>query len=222
MEGKWISYLRVSTGRQGKSGLGLAAQRKSVADFLNGGRWELVKEFVEVESGKRTDRPVLAEAIKACRVYGAKLVIAKIDRLSRDAHFLLGLEKAGVDFVAADMPNANRLTVGIMAMIAEEERRMISRRTKDALAAAKRRGVKLGGKREGQRLTRTMQRRGSAAVERAAVARATNLAPIIAELQAAGSVSLQAIADGLNARRIPTALGGQWSRTQVARVLARL
>src|SRR3954470_11817931 len=147
MDGKWISYLRVSTDRQGKSGLGIEAQRNSVAEYLNGGSWKLVKEYVEVESGKRTDRPMLAEAIKACRAYGAKLVIAKLDRLSRVAHFLLGLEKAGVDFVAADMPNANRLTVGIMAMVAEEERRMISRRTKDALAAAKRRGTKLGGDR---------------------------------------------------------------------------
>ena len=123
-EGKWISYLRVSTDRQGRSGLGLEAQRTAVEDYLNGGQWKLIKEFVEVESGKRSDRPKLAEAIQACRVHGAKLVIAKLDRLSRDAHFLLGLEKAGVDFVAADMPNANRLTVGIMAMVAEEERRM--------------------------------------------------------------------------------------------------
>jgi DNA invertase Pin-like site-specific DNA recombinase len=108
---------------------------------------KLIKEFVEVESGKRSDRPKLAEAIQACRVHGAKLVIAKLDRLSRDAHFLLGLEKAGVDFVAADMPNANRLTVGIIAMVAEEERRMISKRTKDALAAAKERVTKPGGDR---------------------------------------------------------------------------
>ena len=106
----------------------------AVADYLNGGNWSLVKEFVEVESGKRSDRPMLAKAVQACRAYNAKLVIAKLDRLSRDAHFLLGLEKAGVDFVAADMPNANRLPVGIMAMVAEEERRMISKRTKDALS----------------------------------------------------------------------------------------
>jgi DNA invertase Pin-like site-specific DNA recombinase len=134
-EGKWISYLRVSTKRQGKSGLGLEAQRHAVDEFLNGGR-SLVKEFVEVESGKRADRPQLEASLKACRAYGAKLVIAKLDRLSRDAHFLLGIEKAGVDFVAADMPNANRLTVGIMAMLAEEERRMLSKRTKDAVEIA--------------------------------------------------------------------------------------
>jgi DNA invertase Pin-like site-specific DNA recombinase len=121
----------------GKSGLGLAAQREAVKSFLDGGNWTFAAEFTEVESGKRSDRPELAKALHACRVYGARLVIAKLDRLSRDAHFLLGLEKAGVDFVAADMPMANRLTVGIMAMVADDERRMISVRTKAALAAAK-------------------------------------------------------------------------------------
>ena len=116
---KFIAYYRVSTDKQGQSGLGLEAQQKAVADFLNGGKSSLIKEYTEVESGKVNSRPQLAEAIQNCRAYGAKLVIAKLDRLSRDAHFLLGLEKAGIDFVAADMPNANRLTVGIMAMVAE-------------------------------------------------------------------------------------------------------
>jgi DNA invertase Pin-like site-specific DNA recombinase len=220
-EGKWISYLRVSTSRQGKSGLGLEAQRQQVADFLNGGNWQLVKEYVEVESGKNTDRPVLAEALKACRLYGAKLIIAKIDRLSRDAHFLLGLEKAGVDFVAADMPNANRLTVGIMAMLAEEERRMISARTKAALAAAKRRGIKLGGFRAGATLTAKARKAGHEANAQRAASRAADLAPAIAELQAAGAESLQAIADGLNGRGIPAARGGKWSATQVMRAMSR-
>jgi DNA invertase Pin-like site-specific DNA recombinase len=147
-DGKWISYLRVSTDRQGKSGLDIEAQRAAVEGYLNGGRWKLIKAFTEVESGKRDDnRPMLEKALVACRLHGAKLIIAKIDRLSRDAHFLLSLEKAGVDFVAADMPNANRLTVGIMAMVAEEERRMISARTKAALQAAKTRGKQLGGQR---------------------------------------------------------------------------
>jgi DNA invertase Pin-like site-specific DNA recombinase len=157
--------------------------------------------------------------LKACRLYGAKLVIAKIDRLSRDAHFLLGLEKAGVDFAAADMPTANRLTVGIMAMVADEERRMISKCTKEALAAAKRRGVKLGGYR-GAKITRKIREAGSAATA-AIASRAADLAPVIAELQAAGATSLRAIAVGLNERRIPTARGGEWSPTQVMRVLAR-
>jgi DNA invertase Pin-like site-specific DNA recombinase len=221
-EGKWISYLRVSTSRQSKSGLGLEAQRTSVTDFLNGGQWKLVKEFVEVESGKRADRPQLEAALAACRLHGAKLVIAKLDRLSRDAHFLLGLDKAGVDFVAADMPNANRLTVGIMAMVAEEERRMISARTKAALDAAKRRGVVLGGNR-GAKPTAKMRARARALVQRRADARAADIGPTIKALQAAGATSLRAIAAGLNAQNIPTSRGaGEWTAVQVARVLERI
>lgn len=184
-EGKFVSYFRVSTARQGKSGLGIEAQRKAVADFLNGGKWAVASEFTEVESGKSADRPELAKAIAACRVYGARLVIAKLDRLSRDAHFLLGLEKAGVDFVAADMPNANRLTVGIMAMVAEEERRMISARTKAALAAAKARGTKLGGFR-GYVPSPENVAAGVAVRQAAAAARANDLSPILTELQGGG------------------------------------
>ena len=217
-EGKFISYLRVSTERQGRSGLGLEAQRKAVEDYLNGGNWRVIKEFVEVESGKKADRPQLAKAFQACRVFGAKLVIAKLDRLSRDAHFLLGLEKAGVDFVAADMPHANRLTVGIMAMVADEERRMISARTKAALAAAKARGVKLGGDR-GVRLTAKARAAGRAVQQEEARNRAADLMPIIKELQVAGFESLRAIAAGLEERGIPTARGGKWSSVQVARLL---
>ena len=221
-EGKWISYLRVSTGRQGKSGLGLEAQRTSVTDFLNGGQWKLVKEFVEVESGKRADRPQLEAALAACRLHGAKLVIAKLDRLSRDAHFLLGLDKAGVDFVAADMPNANRLTVGIMAMVAEEERRMISARTKAALDAAKKRGVVLGGNR-GARPTAKMRARARAVVQQRADSRAADIGPTIKALQAAGATSLRAIAAGLNQQGIPTSRGaGEWTAVQVARMLERI
>jgi DNA invertase Pin-like site-specific DNA recombinase len=121
------------------------AQRKAVLDYLNGGRWTLVAEFVETESGAKTNRPKLADALALARAHGAKLVIAKLDRLSRDAHFLLGLRNAGVQFVAADMPEANEMIVGIMAVVAQAERKMISKRTKDALAAAKARGQKLGG-----------------------------------------------------------------------------
>src|SRR6516225_10953855 len=141
--GKHVAYYRVSTARQGRSGL--EAQRQAVADYLNGGDWKIVGEFTEVESGKKSDRPELARALAMCRLHGATLVIAKLDRLSRNAHFLFGLEKAGVDFVAADMPNANRLTVHLMAVVAEDEAERISKRTKDALAAAKKRGKKLGG-----------------------------------------------------------------------------
>ena len=139
-----VSYLRVSTQRQGASGLGLEAQRKAVADFLNGGAWQIIAEYVEVESGGLDDRPELRKAMDHARRTGATLVVAKLDRLARDAHFLLGLQKAGVKFVAADMPEANEAMVGFMAIFAQYERQQISKRTKDALAAAKARGVKLG------------------------------------------------------------------------------
>jgi DNA invertase Pin-like site-specific DNA recombinase len=217
-EGKFVSYLRVSTARQGRSGLGIEAQRQAVTDFLNGGNWQLVKEFVEVESGKRADRPQLEKAFQLCRLTGAKLVIAKLDRLSRDAHFLLGLEKAGVDFVAADMPQANRLTIGIMAVMAEDVRRQISERTKAALAAAKRRGVKLGGDR-GARLTAKARAAGRAAVQKRVQTRASEIMSIVKELQASGSESLRAIAAGLDERGIPAARGGKWSAVQVSRLL---
>jgi DNA invertase Pin-like site-specific DNA recombinase len=220
-EGKFVSYLRVSTMRQGKSGLGIEAQRTAVEDFLNGGNWQLVKEFRETESGKKADRPELAKAFQLCRLIGAKLVIAKLDRLSRDAHFLLGLEKAGVDFVAVDMPHANRLTVGIMALVADEERRTISARTKAALAAAKRRGVKLGGDR-GARPTAKQRAIAIAVRQERADARAADLAPLVKELQAAGSMSLWAIAARLDERGIPAARGGSWSANQVARLLKNI
>src|SRR3954466_8305705 len=135
--GRFVAYLRVSTDRQRRSGLGLDAQRKAVEDFSNGGSWNLVAEFVEVESDKRDGGPKLAEALALCRLHNAPLVIAKLDRLSRDAHLLLGLQKAGVKFVAADMPEANEMVVGIMAVVAQAERKMISARTTAALAAAK-------------------------------------------------------------------------------------
>lgn len=220
-EGKFVTYLRVSTKRQGDSGLGLDAQRKAVSDYLNGGPWTVCGEFVEIESGKSdTNRPQLQRAIAACRIYGAKLLIAKFDRLSRDAHFLLGLEKAGIEFVATDNPHANRLTVGIMALVADEERRAISARTKAALAAAKARGVKLGGNR-GAVLTTEAKAKGVRVRVAKANDRATDLLPVIADIRAAGARSLRQIADALNERGIPTARGGRWSAVQVSRVEAR-
>src|SRR5689334_5974109 len=177
--GRFVAYYRVSTAKQGRSGLGLDAQREAVRGYLNGGNWMLLAERTEVESGKVDERPELKAAIKTCRLMGATLVIAKLDRLSRDAHFLLGLEKAGVEFVAVDMPTANRLTVGIMAMVADEERRLISKRTKEALAAAKARGAQLGGNRgciisaEAREVSRKTRQTTSEA-------RATDLAPVIA------------------------------------------
>ena len=217
--GQFVLYFRVSTDRQGASGLGLDAQRASVMTFLNGGSWKVAAEFMEIESGKDNDRVELAKAIQACRLYGARLLIAKLDRLSRDAHFLLGLEKAGVDFVAADMPNANRLTVGIMAMVAEEERRMISARTKAALAAAKARGQKLGGFR-GVKIDDRARALSVASRKAAATSRGRDLGPVLADLQASGVTSLGALARALTSRGIPTARGSTtWTPMQVSRVL---
>ncbi|MFN9545185.1 MAG: recombinase family protein, partial [Alphaproteobacteria bacterium] len=135
-QGKFIAYLRVSTDKQGKSGLGLEAQREAVMRYLNGGSWDLVNEFVEVESGKRDERPQLAAALAACRRHKATLVIAKLDRLSRRVSFISAVMDSGVDFIAVDQPHATRLTLHILAAVAEHEREMISARTKAALAAA--------------------------------------------------------------------------------------
>jgi DNA invertase Pin-like site-specific DNA recombinase len=128
--GKFFSYLRVSTDKQGERGYGLDAQRKAIADYLNGGSWQLLGEYVEVESGKRNDRPQLEAALAACKRHKAKLVIAKLDRLSRNLAFIATLMERKVDFVCCDMPEANRLTIHIIAAMAEHERNMISDRTK--------------------------------------------------------------------------------------------
>jgi DNA invertase Pin-like site-specific DNA recombinase len=142
--GKFIAYFRVSTDRQGKSGLGLAAQREAVMSYLDGGRWALVDEFTEVESGKRNERPELAKALAACKRQKAKLVIAKLDRLSRNLAFIATLMDSGVEFVAVDNPHANKLTIHILAAVAQHEREIISARTSAALKAAKARGRRLG------------------------------------------------------------------------------
>src|SRR4051812_36843986 len=183
-QGKFVSYLRVSTKRQGESGLGLEAQRHAVETWLNGGSWQLVQEHVEVESGKRDDnRPALARAFEACRAFNAKLVIARLDRLSRDAHFLLGLQKAGVEFVAVDNPHANRLTIGVLALVAEQEREAISQRTKAALAAAKARGTRLGKPKGYQPKGAALGReRALVSVVANAQAYAERLRPVLAEL----------------------------------------
>jgi DNA invertase Pin-like site-specific DNA recombinase len=221
--GRFIAYHRVSTAQQGRSGLGLEAQRKAVEDYLNGGAWTLLAEFTEIESGKRADRPELEKALAACRAHRAVLVIAKLDRLARDAHFLLGLQKAGVEFVAADMPTANRLTVGIMALVAEEEARMISARTKAALAAAKARGTVLGGARAGAaERARQVAGKGTAAAQAAAIAFSRGVKPYLLACFAAGITSHRAIAAELNRRQVAARQGGAWSHVAVAAQLRRL
>jgi len=174
-----------------------------------------------VESRKRSDRPALLQALKQCRLKRATLVIAKLDRLSRDAHFLLGLEKAGVEFLAVDMPNANRLTVCIMALVAEEERRMISARTKAALAAAKRRGVKLGGDR-GSTVSKHARRRSAEVRAQGADELANLVLPVIEELREMGVRTLREVAETLNERGVRTSRGAAWSPSGVMRVLERV
>jgi DNA invertase Pin-like site-specific DNA recombinase len=217
----FVSYLRVSTDKQGRSGLGIEAQRAAVASYLAGFSAAPLAEFVEVESGKRSDRPELARALAECRVRKATLVIAKLDRLARDAHFLLGLQRSGIAFTAADMPNANRLTVGIMAMVAEEERRAISERTKAALAAAKARGVKLGGRVENLKNAELGRQKAAAARHVEAASRTADLLPVIQAIQAEGTASATGIARALNERGIPAARGGRWQAVQVQRILQR-
>jgi DNA invertase Pin-like site-specific DNA recombinase len=212
-----VAYYRVSTDRQGRSGLGLDAQREAVRVFLAGKGWPPVVEFTEIESGKRKDRPKLAEALEACRLYGATLVIAKLDRLARNVAFVSALMESGVDFVAADFPQANRLTIHILAAVAEHEAEMVSKRTKAALAAAKARGQRLGGFRgyrptEEDRAKAVAVRRGLAGEGRARVV------PVIAAIKAAGATSLRAIAAELDARGVPAPRGGRWSATAVMRV----
>jgi DNA invertase Pin-like site-specific DNA recombinase len=215
---RFVAYYRVSTLAQGRSGLGIEAQQTAVRYFLNGGSWALLGEFTEIESGANNARPELAKALNACRLKGATLVIAKLDRLSRDAHFLLGLDKAGVDFVAADMPSATRMTVGIMAVVAEEERRMIAARTKAALGAAKARGVVLGGWKGGPMVDGTL---GAAANRSRADAFAAKLAPIVTDLRHRG-LSLRQVAAELIAQGIQTPRGGEWSAAAIRAVLARV
>ena len=173
-QGGFIAYYRVSTGRQGKSGLGIEAQRAAVATYLNGGDWRIVAEFTEVESGKRSDRPELDKALAAARLHRSPLVVSKVDRLTRSVSFLSRLLDAGVDVRFADLPQiegaTGRFMLQQMVAVAELEAGMISKRTKDALAAAKRRGVKLGGDR-GSRLTMKARKAGNEAMQRAATLR---------------------------------------------------
>ena len=212
---KFVSYVRVSTERQGKSGLGLDAQRAAVNTYIAGQRGRLLEEYREIESGKKDDRPQLAAALAACRKHRAVLVIAKLDRLARRVSFISTLMDGDVDFVACDFPQANRLTLHIQAAVAEHERAMISERTKAALKAAKARGVQLGG-------PNIAEARARAAVVRTdnARQRAENVRPIIDQVMRSGARSLRAIAAALTARGIRTARGGtRWHPEQVAAVL---
>lgn len=205
-----IAYERVSTARQGRSGLGFEAQRKAIDDFAGTRGAEVIERFTEVESGGRNDRPELAKALNLAKLTGATLIIAKLDRLSRNAAFLLTLQGSGVRFLAVDMPEANDLTVGIMALVAQAEREAISRRTREALAAARARGVRLGNPNGAAALRRAGK--GGAALQAVVVANADrhagDLAEVVADIHRQGHLTLRAIAGEMNRRGILTLRGG--------------
>ena len=221
---KIVCYLRVSTAKQGHSGLGLSAQQAALDTYASERKARILGTFKEVESGKTSDRPKLQEALHLAKVTGATLVIAKLDRLSRNAAFLLTLRDSGVRFVAADMPDANEITIGIMALVAQQEREAISRRTTEALAAAKRRGTVLGNPNGARALRRA--RKGNtaslAAIQANADSHAAQLQPVIDALAGEGITSLGAVAAALNERDMRTPRGGQWYKTSVRNLLARL
>jgi len=215
---QFVTYLRVSTERQGQSGLGLEAQRAAVAAHVLG-RGEVVAEFVEVESGKRADRPQLVLALAEAKRAGAVLLIAKLDRLARNVAFIANLLESGVEVTAADIPEANRFVLHIMAAVAEQEGRAISERTKAALAAAKARGVKLGWSNPKRAFEQRQAAKKGAAVNRArALTHAENALPVIKQIRAGGA-SLRQIAAELNVRGIKTARGGKWHATTVQNIL---
>jgi DNA invertase Pin-like site-specific DNA recombinase len=232
----YVAYLRVSTERQGKSGLGLEAQQAAITAFLGTDDRLLEPPYVEIESGKLAERPKLREALARCKQSGATLLIAKLDRLARNVRFIADLMEQGVPFVAADMPNASPFMLHIHAAVAEEERRAISSRTKAALAAAKARGVTLGGDRGYRPAAPPDSKRGVQGRQAAAMRAAIAAAAQIERVRADGITSLGGIARELNNRGVKSpadlarehakggprkALGGTWTATAVQRALRR-
>lgn len=233
-----VAYYRVSTAGQGRSGLGIAAQQRAVEELVRQRGFTLADTFTEVESGKRSDRPELAKALQLAKLTGAVLLIAKLDRLSRNAAFLLTLRDSGVRFVAADLPDANDLTIGVLAVIAQAEREAISRRTKEALAVVaariERDGVHISG-RTGRAVSRLGNPNGSACIhrrrqgssvaveasKRQAMERAVLLMPLIRTLQAEGITSLGGLAMALNDRGVLTPRGAKWHASSVRLLMQR-
>lgn len=221
---KIVAYQRVSTARQGASGLGLEAQTKAIDEYVAARRAKVIGTFREIESGRLNTRPELTKALHLCKVTGATLLISKLDRLSRNAAFLLALRDSGVRFIAADMPDANDLTVGVMALVAQQEREAISKRTREALAAAKARGVRLGNPNGSRALRRA--RTGNAAslleIKARADNRANDLRPIVNDLRRQGLQSLGKLSAALNERGLLTPRGGRWHKSSVRMLLTRI
>jgi DNA invertase Pin-like site-specific DNA recombinase len=217
-----VAYYRVSTARQGKSGLGIEAQKAAVRRFTTAEGYTLVDEYVEVETGKGADaldrRPELAAALARARKLKCPVVVAKLDRLSRDVHFISGLMAHRVPFIVAELgADADPFMLHLYAALAEKERALISARTKAALAAKKAAGAKLGNPRAAETIGKAHAAHRAAADEFA-----TNILPIVREIQAAGRSTLREIAASLNARGVRTARGGQWGASSVHNLLMRL
>lgn len=217
---RYVAYYRVSTVKQGRSGLGLEAQRKMVRDFvaLNGG--EIVREFTEIESGKCADRPELSKAMKHASLVGGRLLVGKLDRLSRDLHFILSLQKSKIDFQVADLPGCDSFTIHIYGALAQRERELIASRTKAGLAAAKARGVKLGTNNLKPELIHEASAKGVHIRRRNADSFAARLCPVIEAMLAQGR-SLRSIAGELDQLGVQTARGGTWTATAVRNALER-
>jgi len=225
---KLVAYYRVSTRKQEQSGLGLEAQRTAVADYAKRNGGTVIAEYTETETGKRSDRPNLAEAIGHTRLSAATLVIAKLDRLARNVHFTSGLMESGVEFVACDNPDANKLTIHLLAAMAEHEATQISNRTKDALQAAKARGAKLGSARPGHWKGREHRRGWAKATKAAAKKRSQKareeyafLVPTLQRMQVEGK-SYQKMADWLNGQGHTTRRGAAFTSAIVWRILNRV
>lgn len=218
----YVGYLRVSTQRQGASGLGLEAQYAALDAHATRNDGRIVDMFTEIESGQRVDRPQLRRAIQLCKLTGATLLIAKLDRLARNVAFIANLMESGIEFLATDMPHANKLTVHILAAMAEYEREVISERTKAALVAAKARGIKLGGPNRGANLRHQSPSKAAERIKEKANQRTADLAPIIDDIIQGGSKSLREIGKCLEDRGIRTPRGGSWSASQVRNVLKRV
>jgi DNA invertase Pin-like site-specific DNA recombinase len=216
-----VAYFRVSTSGQGRSGLGIEAQREALARFAAGEGFELVAEFVEVETGKGSDaldrRPKLAAALSKARALRCSVAVAKLDRLSRDVHFISGLMAHRVPFLVAELgPDVDPFVLHLYAALAEKERALIAGRTKSALAAAKAKGIKLGNPN-----IVAAREQAVTAIKAEAERAAGNVLPIIAEIRKSGATTLRAIAQALNARGVPTPRGGRWHAMSVKNVLAR-
>ena len=222
---KYIAYYRVSTTKQGQSGLGLEAQQAAVVDYLKSNTGDLITEYTEVQSGSKDDRPELQAALRQCRLTGATLLIAKLDRLSRNRSFLMSIQDSSIKFVAVDMPEANHFTVGLMACLADYERQLISERTKAALKAAKARGVKLGNPRLEEFSPKNTTKARQAKIIKAKQ-RNAEMVEIINEMVEAmrpdqrDCVSLRTLASLLNDAGYKTARGKEWHPTSVSRLLA--